>query len=262
MHCVGARRQFLEVMLYWCENHFASSFSQARATFDGSYNGVVGDIDDRIPTKMEAEEHRAYRAALLNPTVRFRDLLRLQHESASMTVFLATHESVGAGNNVAGTDYTRALLEYFSMGETNGHDEGDVVALSLAWTGWDVQKVAVADAGNLSCAFQDGSLAGQNRTNSQGLYALQFRNSRHGQSNLFLWYHRNSVGALGNNYPNGQVVAGASGLKRVPARFNGTAMTPAYDYISVTRITAPTPATKAATPSIFTTRPTSRPSAR
>jgi uncharacterized protein (DUF1800 family) len=229
LHCVGARRQFLEVMLHWCENHFVSSFSRARDTFDSPYDGVGGDIADRIPTKMEAEEHRAYRAALLNPAVTFRDLLRRQHESASMTVFLDTHESVGLGNNVAGTDYVRALLEHYSMGATNGHDEGDVVALSLAWTGWDVQKVAVADAGNLF-AFQDGSLMGQSRTNSQGVYALQFRNSRHGQSNLFLWYHRDSVGALGNNYPNGQVVAGAGGFKRVPARFNGTTMTPAYNF--------------------------------
>jgi uncharacterized protein (DUF1800 family) len=229
LHCVGARRQFLEVMLYWCENHFASSFSQARSTFEGSYEAVGGDIDDRIPTKMEAEEHRAYRAALLNPAVTFRDLLRLQHESASMTVFLDTNDSVGGGNNVAGTAYTRALLEHFSMGATNGHDEGDVIALSLAWTGWDVQKVAVADAGNLF-AFQDGSLMGQSRTNSQGVYALQFRNTRHGQSNLFLWYHRDSVGALSNNYPNGQVVAGPGGFKRVPARFNGSGMTPAYNF--------------------------------
>jgi hypothetical protein len=234
MHAIGARRQTLEVLLYWLENHMVSAWTTARQTFQGSYNGVGGQIQNHIPTKMEIEEHLAYRSAMMRTNITFRELLRLQHESQSMTVYLDTNDSVGNGNNVANENYGREIMELYAMGVDNGYDQGDITAISLAWTGWDVQKVAPADVGNLF-AFQNGSLSGQARSNSQGVYKLQFRNSRHGNSNLFLWYHRASIGALGNNYPNGVVSNNttSNGMKRVSSRFNGTlngGMTPPYNY--------------------------------
>lgn len=232
MHCVGARRQSLEVLLYWLENHMVSAWTTARQTFQGSYNGVGGQIQNNIPTKMEIEEHKAYRSAMMRTNITFRELLRLQHESQSMTVYLDTNDSVGNGNNVANENYGREIMELYAMGVDNGYDQGDITAISLAWTGWDVRKVDLANANNLFSYQQNGAGADSVRSNSQGVYKLQFRNSRHGNSNLFLWYNRGSIGAIGNNYPNGTVTnsTGVNGIKRVPIRFNGTAMTPSFDY--------------------------------
>lgn len=232
MHCVGARRQTLEVLLYWLENHFVSAWLTARQTFQGRYNGVGGQIQNTIPTKMEIEEHKAYRSAMMRTNITFRELLRLQHESTSMTVYLDTNDSNGYGNVIANENYAREIMELYAMGVDNGYDQGDIVAASLPWTGWDVRKVDPANANNLFAYQNLGAGPDNNASNTYGVYVLQFRRSRHGNSNIFLWYHRASIGALGNNYPNGAVSNNTSvnGMKRVPSRFNGTSMTPSYNY--------------------------------
>jgi uncharacterized protein (DUF1800 family) len=239
LHGIGARRQLHEVLLYWLENHFVSQWTKARETWQGSYNQVGGAIQDRIPTKMEAEEHRAFRAAMMRTNITFRELLRLQHESQSMTVYLDTNDSVGSGNNVANENYAREIMELYSMGVDNGYDQGDITAMSLAWTGWDVRKVAPENVTNLY-AHQEAPLTNflmsppsAAISNTYGVFALQFRRTVHGHSNLFIWYNRNSIGAISNNYPNGQLVAGTNGFKRVPSRFNGSGMTPPLNYTTL-----------------------------
>jgi uncharacterized protein (DUF1800 family) len=226
MHCIGGRRQLQEVMLYWLENHFVSQWTKARETFQGLYNRVGGDIQNRIPTKLELEEHKAFRSALMRTNITFRELLRLQHESTSMTVYLDTNDSFGNGANIANENYAREIQELYGMGVDNGYDQGDITAMSVAWTGWDVRKVSPDNAFDLYSYQADGDLAGAN-SNNFGVYVQQFNRAVHGQTNLYIWYERDlSVAATGTNYPNGKVL----GPKFIPSRFNGSGMTPSYNY--------------------------------
>jgi uncharacterized protein (DUF1800 family) len=228
-HAVGSRRQLYQVLLHWLENHFVSQWTKARETFQGQYNQVGGDIQNRIPTKMEAEEHKAYRAAMLNPLVTFRDLLRLQHQSTSMTVYLDTNDSAANGSNIANENYAREIMELYTMGVDNGYDQGDIVALSPAWAGWDVRKVAIANAFNLY-AHQEGALSPAQNSNNFGVFVLQFRRTSHTTQPLFVWYHRDpNVPQIAPNYPNGSVLT----PKTVPGRFNGSSMTPSFNYTSI-----------------------------
>jgi hypothetical protein len=232
MHAVGARRQLLEVLLYWLENHHVSQWTKARDTFSGPYNGSAGVARDRIPTAMESREHMAFRTAMLNPNVTWRELLNIQHESQSMTVYLDTNDSVANGSNVANENYGREILELFCMGVDNGYDQRDITAISVAWSGWDVQKVS--SYGNLYI-HQTAPLAGSAATNT-GVYALQYRSARHCNSNIYAFYLTTNdiAGTRGssynNNYPNGPVIPGAAGFKMIPSKFNGTGMTPSYNY--------------------------------
>jgi uncharacterized protein (DUF1800 family) len=227
-HAVGARRQLHEVLLYWLENHFVSQWTKARETWQGSYNQVGGDIQNRIPTKDEAEEHKAYRAAMLNPLVTFKQLLRLQHESTSMTVYLDTNDSAANASNIANENYAREIMELYTMGVDNGYDQGDITALSPAWAGWDVRKVAIANAFNLY-AHQNGALAGS-ISNNYGVFVLQFNRTRHTTQPLYIWYNRDpNVPQIAPNYPNGSVLS----PKTVPDRFNGSSMTPPFDYTAI-----------------------------
>jgi len=239
MHAVGARRQLHEVLLHWLENHFVSQWTKARETFQGSYNGVGGDIQNRIPTKMEAEEHKAYRAAMMNPLVTFKQLLRLQHESTSMTVYLDTNDSAANGNSIANENYAREIQELYCMGVDNGYDQGDITAMSVAWGGWDVRKVAPENVFNLyaheKLALTNAAGSGAN-SNTYGVFALQFNRGRASNRQMRIWYERDlSVAPVGGLYPNGAVTnGGVVTPKTIPGRFNGSTMTPAYNYTTQT----------------------------
>lgn len=237
MHGVGARRQLLEVLLYWLENHHVSQWTKTRDTFSGAYNGSAGVARDRIPTAMESREHMAFRAAMLNPSITWRELLYIQHQSESMTVYLDTNDSIANGTSIANENYGREILELFCMGVDNGYDQRDITAVSVAWSGWDVQKVR--EAGKLYL-HQTNALAG-NVTINSGVYALQYRSLRHCNSNIYAFYKTTndiagtraspeSAQTFNNNYPNGPVIPGTAGFKYVASRFNGSGMTPSYNY--------------------------------
>jgi len=141
---------------------------------------------------------------------------------------------VGNGSNVANENYMREILELFTMGVDNGYDQGDIVAGSLAWTGWDMEKVPEAEAFNLFAIAQNSAnnLTGQQSRN-RGVYARQYRYNRHGNKAMFVFYHRNpNVSPTGGNYPNGGVTnsQNINGNYRVDPRFNGSGMTPSYRY--------------------------------
>jgi hypothetical protein len=244
MRAVGARRQLFEVLLHFMENHFVSQWSKDRDATTGQFNGQNSDAKDRIPTAFTIQEHLRYRTALIDPNVTWLDLLKLQHQSESMTIFLDTATSVASGNIVANENYAREIMELFCMGVDNGYDQRDITAMSMAWSGWDVNKVAEADAGNIFAA----TLAGNVRLN-RGLYLLNFVSGNHGNSNLYIWYNTTN-GLRGVNpgtppvlvtnedlsvsstgfYPNGPVIPGTAGLKKVDPRFNGSGMTPSHNY--------------------------------
>jgi uncharacterized protein (DUF1800 family) len=250
MHGVGARRQLLEVMLYWLENHHVSQWTKARDTFSGVFNGQAADTRERVPTALESREHMAFRNALLNPACTWYDLLRIQHESASMIVYLDTNDSIGNDENVANENYAREILELFCMGVDNGYDQRDITALSAAWTGWDVRKIRTNQAGIVGGVPQIGLYAGITNGNDltfnsssnrlhRGVYTIQFRPTVHCNSNIYAFYNTTNdiAGTRGNsysnNYPNGPLIVGPGAYKMVDARFNGSTMNPPFNYAAV-----------------------------
>lgn len=136
---IRSKRQLLEVLLQFLENHFVTEYSK-------SYDFINRYLNDgtqigQIAASFEYKENRRWRQALLNPQCTFLDLLRVSAESPAMIIYLDTVDSKGNGSNIANENYARELLELFTFGVDNGYDQNDIVVLSRAWTGWAVNIV-------------------------------------------------------------------------------------------------------------------------
>ncbi|EEF60023.1 Protein of unknown function DUF1800 [Pedosphaera parvula Ellin514] len=139
LRAVGAKRQLLEILLQFWENHFVTQYTKSVNYFDGT--GLDSTTAARVATEFEYLENEKWRNALLNPQCTFYDLLRISAESPAMIIYLDTVISKGDHNNVANENYARELMELFTMGVNNGYDQTDITILSRCWTGWFVQKV-------------------------------------------------------------------------------------------------------------------------
>lgn len=200
LHAVRSRRQLVEVLSQFLENHFVTQYSKSRDFFDAYYDDFtrIG----QIATSTEFKENVRWRAALLNPACTFLDLLRISAESPAMIVYLDTVNSKGNGSNVANENYARELLELFTFGVDNGYDQNDIVIMSRAWTGWSVRLV--------------------NATNEFNPFALQSTEIVPGSTNTSTTTISNLVGVWafnyksGNHYTNSKVIFPS---KTVPARF-------------------------------------------
>ena len=78
LHAVQSKKQLLEVMLQFLENHFVTQHSKSEDYFDRYYDG---DADDQVATDLEYRELNRWRRALLNPPCTFHDLLKISAES-------------------------------------------------------------------------------------------------------------------------------------------------------------------------------------
>ena len=151
-----------------------SQWTKLRREYQGGFNQQRSETRDRIPTKFEAWETVRWRDLLANPQCTFSNLLIRHIESESEIVYLDTNDSVGNGSNIANENYQREILELFTMGVDNGYDQGDIVAGSPAWTGWDMEKVPESEAFNIFAIAENGAnnLTGQQARN-RGVYALE-----------------------------------------------------------------------------------------
>lgn len=107
-HAIYSRRQLLEVMTVFWENHFNTSSS----------------------VNWEVEENEDLRDNALG---RFRDLLDASAKSPAMLHFLDNFTSVAEAPN---ENYSRELLELHTMGVNGGYTSQDVVEVARAFTGW------------------------------------------------------------------------------------------------------------------------------
>ncbi|MBA4147500.1 MAG: DUF1800 family protein [Verrucomicrobia bacterium] len=148
LRAVGAKRQLLEVLLQFWENHFVTQYSKSFTYFGRFYNGDSGVRENRLATQAEYLEIDRWRTALLNPQCTFYDLLKISVESPAMIIYLDTVDSRGDRSNVPNENYARELLELFTVGVDNGYDQNDLTLLSRAWTGWRVEIVDPANAFN------------------------------------------------------------------------------------------------------------------
>lgn len=188
MHAVGAKRQLLEVLTQFLENHFVTEHSKSVDYFDRFYDDFP--LMDRIAADLEFREISRWREALANPKCTFLDLLRISAESPAMIIYLDTVTSRGDGSFIANENYARELLELFTFGVDNGYDQNDIVIMSRAWTGW---RLRLVDATNTFNPFAPQStnqfLTGLTNaafanavSNQVGVWTFNYRADRHNTS--------------------------------------------------------------------------------
>lgn len=224
LNAVSAKRQLIEVLLQFLENHFVTQHSKSVDYFDRFYDD--GNLMDVFATDWEYRERVKWQTALLNPDCNFYDLLKIHVESPAEIVYLDSVDSRGNGNNVANENYAREIMELFCMGVDNGYDQLDIVAMSRAWTGWSVE---IVDAENINnphavksqrVGFYPGN-GTSGTSNLIGVWTFNYKPGNHGTNRAPIWSvwnpnspQTNPVPAGGLSYP----YAGSQS-KVVPPRF-------------------------------------------
>ncbi|HBA64578.1 MAG TPA: hypothetical protein DCZ48_00065, partial [Methylococcaceae bacterium] len=106
-----SKRQLLEVMTWFWENHFNTDRSKTANDF-------------------EAAENEGFRTHALG---RFRDLLGVSAKSPAMLLYLDNHRS---HKNDPNENYARELLELHTLGVDNGYETQDIADVARVFTGW------------------------------------------------------------------------------------------------------------------------------
>ena len=224
LNAVSAKRQLIEVLLQFLENHFVTQHSKSVDYFDRFYDD--GNLMDVFATDWEYRERVKWQAALLNPNCNFYDLLKIHIESPAEIVYLDSVDSKGNGANVANENYAREIMELFCMGVDNGYDQLDIVALSRAWTGWSVE---IVDAENINnphapqtqrVGFYPGN-GTDGVSNKIGVWTFNYKPASHGTNRAPIWSNWDTNASQTNPKPLGSAAYPyASGQsKTVPARF-------------------------------------------
>ncbi|MDX1951315.1 MAG: DUF1800 family protein [Verrucomicrobiota bacterium] len=180
LRAIKSKRQLLEILLQFLENHFVTQASKSKEYFDGIYSDDI--LIEGLATEMEYRENKNWRAALLRPDCSFHDLLKISAESPAMIIYLDTVGSKGNGKNVANENYARELLELFTFGVDNGYQQNDITVLSRAWTGWSVN---IVDSNQFHNPFAPRSVTviPGSPTNTmqylQGIWAFNYKTGNH-----------------------------------------------------------------------------------
>jgi uncharacterized protein (DUF1800 family) len=180
LHAIRSKKQLLEAMLQFLDNHFVTEHKKSREYMDKYYSSTVINA---MATTFEYKEIERWRKALSNPGCSFYDLLKISAESPAMIIYLDTVDSKGNGSNIANENYARELLELFTFGVDNGYDQNDITVASRAWTGWSVNIVdrdqefnplASRTKNLLPNAPNNGSI-----TNLDGVWTFNFKSANH-----------------------------------------------------------------------------------
>ena len=214
LNAMGSKRQLIEVLLQFLDNHFVTQNAKSRDFTDGRYDN--GTLEDAITTEWEYREITRWRNALLGANCTFLDLLKISAESPAMIVYLDTVGSKGSGTQVANENYARELFELFTMGVDNGYDQNDIIVMSRAWTGWTVDLV---DPQNINNPFapqtvRTGLYPGVGSTgvsNLVGIWSFVFNSGNHGTNRTPMLSVYNPASPATN--------PAATGPKVIPARF-------------------------------------------
>ncbi len=214
LSAVSGKRQLIEVLLQFLENHFVTQNGKSFDYLDRFYDD--GNLMDILATDWDWRERTKWQAALLNPNCNFYDLLKIHVESPAEIVYLDTVDSKGNGINVANENYAREIQELFAMGVDNGYDQNDIIAMSRAWTGWSVDIVDEVDINNPFAAQSTrvGFYAGVGSTavsNLVGVWTFNYKSGQHGTNRAPIWSVWDPAAPATNPR--------ALGPKLVPARF-------------------------------------------
>ena len=179
LRAVGADRQLLEVLSQFLDNHFVTQYTKAQTYFQTYYGDF--NMQNRVATELEYRELTRWRNALMSPAVTFKDLLTISCESPTMILYLDTVSSRGDGGRTPNENFSREIMELFSMGVDNGYDQTDITDMSHAWAGWTVDFVAPTDVFN-PLATRLLATGGNTVSNVAGVWGFIFRTNYHGTS--------------------------------------------------------------------------------
>ena len=133
LNAVASERQLHEVLVQFVDNHFTTYFWKTRDWFvDEGFSSLEAEQHAALA---EFREQQRWRSILLDPNGTFQDLLRASCESPSMIIYLDT---AGSRSNAPNENFSREILELFTMGVDNGYSQTDIERMSPAWTGWQV----------------------------------------------------------------------------------------------------------------------------
>ena len=116
LHAAHSRRQLLEVMTWFWENHFSTS------------------VEKHGNVQYELDENNQFRVDALG---NFRNLLEISAKSPAMLIYLDGISNVKANPN---ENYARELMELHTLGVNGGYTQTDVEEVARAFTGWTVQS--------------------------------------------------------------------------------------------------------------------------
>ena len=213
-HAIQSRRQLLEIMRQFWENHFVTEYSKS-SDYMGSF--LPSALTPPQAVDFEFRENLAWRSAMLKPGSTFFDMLKISAESPAMIIYLDTVLSrgdvVGGKQNVANENFARELCELFTFGVDNGYDQGDIVQISRAWTGWRVDILAPGSENNPFAGRSTVNKPGVTNnfsavTNLLGTWSLRYIPARHDNRVKYIFFNKDSNGNIITNQP-----------KLVPSRF-------------------------------------------
>ncbi len=216
LHAVRSKRQLNEVLVQFVDNHFTTLYSKSAEYIDGKLTNNVDRVEGSIATDFEYRELNKWRQVLLNPHGTFFDLLKISIESPAMVIYLDTATST-TGN--ANENFSRELLELFTMGVDNGYDQHDIEEVSRAWTGWRADKLPVGQETNPFATRV------ANRDLDPGYWTLQFRTANHDGKAKTIFPDKTVDARFGPPY------AGKSYKLILPARTANAGMQDGYDII-------------------------------
>jgi uncharacterized protein (DUF1800 family) len=241
-HClraVNAKRQLLEVMLQFLENHFVTQYDKSSTYFNGKYNGDNNIMEDRVSTQLEYLENLRWRQALLNPNCTFSNLVTISAESLAMIIYLDTVTSTGNGKNIANENYARELQELFCMGVDNGYDQIDVTTMSRVWTGWTAEIIDPSQVGNRFATqttntypFVTNNFSAV--SNLAGVWNFVYKSSTHNTNSKAIYYVTNSGTAVSKTVPArfGPPWAGQNYGLTIPNRPAASGLQDGYDVLA------------------------------
>lgn len=213
-HAIESKRQLLETLTQFCDNHFTTLYTKAEEYMDGL---LTLDNAKFAATEFEYRELKKWREVLMNPKGTFYDLLKISAESPTMVIYLDT---VTSSKGAANENYSREIMELFTMGVDNGYDQKDIEEMSRAWTGWRVDKMPVGQETN------PFATPVTNKNNDPGYWTIRFNKNSHDAGAKTLFAGKTVEARFGPPY------AGKSYQLNLPARTDTAGMKDGYDIIS------------------------------
>jgi uncharacterized protein (DUF1800 family) len=219
---VQSRRQLLEVLDQFLENHFVTQYSKSSDYFDTYYDG---NIQGLLATQLEFKENLRWRQALMNPQCTFYDLLRISAESPAMIIYLDTVNSRGDGGRIANENYARELLELFAFGVDNGYDQNDITVMSRAWTGWSVNIMNPTNEFNPLATDLRTLNPGVAVSNLVGVWSFQYKQANHNTASKTIFPGKTVPARFGPPY------AGRNYQLALPVRTGTNGIADGYDVL-------------------------------
>lgn len=145
MHMIHSKRQLLEVMTWFWDNHFNTDINTERTNAEGT------GLSDTV--QYELAENQAFRSNALG---NFADLLAISAKSPAMLIYLDSINNITGDSN---ENYARELMELHTLGVDGGYTHDDMEAVAEIFTGWHVHS-------------QGGDFVFDANEHTEGTYAL------------------------------------------------------------------------------------------